>query len=276
MKLTPMEKSHAVWPLVSAPSSLLPSRLAHPFFLPLRAARRFYLAYDHTDVIYEDAAMRAKIEAAAQALIAEEDARRWHPPGYAPGASIDGSTLLVSIHWVHCPYAGKPAWAHGDAVAAAFREGADYAMRMNDDTAAPVRKDWVDAFVADLRGRAPVPNLGVVGPACAQGASWILTHDFTHRTHASIFGPHYPLSLPDWSSDDWITIVYRQLGLTSRREDVPVEHRLHGQRYQQQAQSTRLSTLNAELAAGAEAVQTWLTARGHPRRPQALETVTCC
>ena len=66
--------------------------------------------------------------------------------------------------------------------------------------------DWVDVFVGELRARAPVPNLGLVGPACEQGAKWILTHDFTHRTHAAIFGWHYPRSLPDWSSDDWITI----------------------------------------------------------------------
>ena len=252
-----------------------PQRRAATPPVPLFLARSFYLAYDHTDPIYEDATMRGKIEAAAQALFAEEDARRWHPPGYAAGASIDGSTLLASLHWVHCPYAGKPAWSHGDAVAAAFREGADYAMRMNDDTAAPVRRDWVDAFVADLRGR-PVPNLGVVGPACGQGAAWILTHDFTHRTHAAVFGPHYPLSLPDWSSDDWITIVYRQLGLMSRREDIPVEHRLHGQRYQQAAQHERLAILNAELATGAEAVQAWLQANGHARLPLTPETVTCC
>lgn len=89
--------------------------------------------------------------------------------------------------------------------------------------------DWVDAFIADLRGRSP-PNVGLVGPACEQGAKWILTHDFTHRTHAAIFGWHYPRSLPDWSSDDWITFVYKSFTppLMVRREDIPVIHELHG------------------------------------------------
>ena len=218
---------------------------------------------------------RAAIAARLSELVAEEDARRWHPPGYVAGRSLDGSTLLISLHWVHCNYAGKPAWAHGDAVVAAYREGADYAMRMNDDTAAPVAADWVDRFVADLRGRA-IANLGVVGPACAQGASWILTHDFTHRTHAAVFGHHYPRSLPDWSSDDWITIVYRQFGLMSRREDTPVEHRLHGQRYAQQEKGERLANLNAELARGAAQIEAWLLSNGHPAMKWTPETVTCC
>jgi len=52
-------------------------------------------------------------------------------------------------------------------------------------------------MIGDLRGR-PETNLGVTGPGCDAGANWILTHDFTHKTHAVIFGFHYPRSLPDW------------------------------------------------------------------------------
>lgn len=128
-------------------------------------------------------------------MFKEENEKRWHPDGYVPGSTVDGSTLLVSIHWVHCNYAGKPAWAHSDAVMASFVEGADYAIRMNDDTAFPTVGDWADRMIGDLRGR-EIPNLGVVGPACSAGANWILTHDFTHRTHAAVFGYQYPRSLP--------------------------------------------------------------------------------
>jgi hypothetical protein len=62
--------------------------------------------------------------------------------------------------------------------------------------------DWTDAFILDLRSRSPVPNIGVVGPACGAGANWILTHDFTHKTHVAVFGLHYPRSLPDWSAGE--------------------------------------------------------------------------
>jgi len=243
---------------------------------PLPSPCRFYFAFDHNDPVYESAAWRAKIEAEATRMFAEENAKRWHPDGYVAGETVDGSTLLVSIHWVHCNYAGKPAWAHSDAVMAAFREGADYVIRMNDDTAFPTVKDWADRMVSDMRGRKPIPNLGVVGPACSAGANWILTHDFTHRTHAAVFGVHYPRSLPDWSSDDWVTYVYKNFGLMSRREDAPVEHRLHGQRYKNQAQAERLQNLNAELARGAEMINEWAQANHGVTLPFTLQQITCC
>jgi len=50
-----------------------------------------------------------------------QDAKRWHPPGYVPGVTVDGSTLVATLHWVHCNYAGKPSWAHSDAVSAGFK-----------------------------------------------------------------------------------------------------------------------------------------------------------
>lgn len=170
-----------------------------PSFLPTAQPNhiyRFYLAFDAVDPIFSDAGVRQRVEAAAQALFAAEDARRWHPDGYVPGRTVDGSTLLMSMHWVRCDYAGKPAWAHSDAIMAAFREGADYAFRTNDDTAFPPQPDWADRFIADLRSRSPVANLGVVGPSCGRGNTDILTHDFVHRTHAAIFNFHYPRSLP--------------------------------------------------------------------------------
>ena len=239
----------------------------------------WYFAFDHNDRVFEDPAWRARVTAEILRSVDEEDARRWHGANYSRPASVaadgsvalsnlealavDSTALLVTVHWVHCDYASKPSWAHSDAIMAAYREGADYAYRGNDDSKLPeTRMDWVDAFILDLRSRTPA-NVGIVGPACEQGAKWILTHDFTHRTHALIFGLHYPRSLPDWSSDDWITIrewereggvlramilsrdacffsppsfpathptVYRQFkpSLTVRREDIPVIHELHG------------------------------------------------
>ena len=77
-------------------------------------------------------------------------------------------------------------------------EGADYAYRSNDDSRFPEEKSWADLFISNLRARQPVSNLGVVGPTCHEGATWILTHDFTHATHARIFGVLYPRALPNW------------------------------------------------------------------------------
>ena len=72
--------------------------------------------------------VRLTIDAGIQT--AAENALRWHPPGAAAGA-LDGSTVVVSLHWVHCDYSGKPGWAHSDAVIAAVKEGADYVYRSN-------------------------------------------------------------------------------------------------------------------------------------------------
>ena len=140
----------------------------YPARPPLRS---FYFAYDHNDRAYERAEVRAAISARYAAALAVEDAKRWHPPGYVPGVTVDASTLVASVHWVHCDYTGKPAWAHSDAIMAAYREGADFAMRTNDDTRFPeLTLDWVDQFIVDLRRRRPIPNLGVVGPMCHEGA----------------------------------------------------------------------------------------------------------
>jgi hypothetical protein len=108
------------------------------------------------------------------------------------------SSAVVMLLQVSCPYTGKPAWAQNDAALAAFKEGADYVFRTNDDTQMPTTKGWETMFISDLRSRRPVPNLGVVGPMHSGGNTDVLTHDFTHRTHAVIHGFYYPRTLPTW------------------------------------------------------------------------------
>lgn len=221
--------------------------------------RSLYFGFDHNDRVYESAEWRTRIEEEVARLVAEEDSKRWHPGDYQPYPStIDDSRLLLSVHWVHCDFAGKPAWAHSDAGMAAFKEGADFVYRCNDDTAAPVTGDWMDRFILDLRNRSPAPLLGVVGPLCDVGATRILTHDVTHRTHAAIFGYIYPRSLPDWSSDDWISFVYDQFDRMSVRRDVPVKHLLEGQRYRESGQWERLPTLRAEIEKGKATIEAWV------------------
>lgn len=135
---------------------------------------RFYFAFDHNDPVYEKAEYRTAIEALFARAFDEENKKRWHPSGHDV-TRIDGSTLVHSVHWVHCDYSGKPSWAHSDAVMAAYKEGADYVYRSNDDSKFPEIQDWIDRFIEDLRLRQPVSNLGVVGPTCHEGATWCVT-----------------------------------------------------------------------------------------------------
>jgi len=133
---------------------------------------RFYFAFDHNDPVYEVEANRAALAELYAEAFAAEDALRWHPAGYSREAHLDGSSLLASVHWVHCDYSGKPGWAHSDASVAAVLEGADYVYRSNDDSEFPRQGDWVDRWIKDLRSRSPVPNIGVTGPTCNEGATW--------------------------------------------------------------------------------------------------------
>jgi hypothetical protein len=105
----------------------------------------------------------------------------------------------------------------------------------------------------------------------------ILTHDFTHRTHASIFGFQYPRALPDWSSDDWVTYVYSAFGLQTKLPEVVVGHTfVLGTRYEPTAKSTRLMALNSELQSGAKAIADWLTEFKGTTIPYNVKNVECC
>jgi hypothetical protein len=106
--------------------------------------------------------------------------------------------------------------------ASAIRDGADYVYRINDDT--EFRTPWASAFTLQLANFNP-PNLGVVGPTCKEGNYRILTHDFVHKTHAYVFGVHYPPVLMDWWMDDWISTVYSK-DRTRRMSTVLVVHHL--------------------------------------------------
>ena len=90
--------------------------------------------------------------------------------------------------------------------AAAIADGADYVVRVNDDTEF-VTARWISRGIQALMALNP-PNVGVVGPLCRQGNTGILTHDMIHSTHYAIFGWHYPPEFDNWWLDDWISKVY--------------------------------------------------------------------
>lgn len=194
---------------------------------------RFFFAYDYTDALYSKTQVRTSINGAFS--------------GHA------------HVHWVICNYSGKPAWAQNDAANAAFKAGADYIYRTNDDTVFPVQKNWTSVFIADLRNRIPTPNMGVVGPSCPQGNTAILTHDFTHKSHILIHGFHYPRSLPTWWSDDWITRVYEGHNITPslmiKRSDITVEHIAAVQRYVVDKPANIHELIQSEVERGRQAVK---------------------
>jgi len=144
---------------------------------------------------------------------------------------------------------------------AAFAAGADYVLRTNDDTQLPGRPDWVSVLISDLRGRQPVANLGVVGPACSEGNIAILTHDFVHRTHILVHGSYYPRSFTGWWADDWITRVYSgytRPPLLVQRDDVRVVHKLNLQRYSVTGPANITAVLQHEVERGRQAIaQFW-------------------
>ncbi len=112
----------------------------------------------------------------------------------------------------------------------AYKGGANYFFRVNDDT--EILNNWPKAFVKSLHSL-PEP-FGVVGPLCQQGNQNILTHDFVHRIHMEVFDMnYYPPELTDWWMDDWISWVYGQKR-TFRAQKHPVIHHTgaHGQRYE--------------------------------------------
>ncbi len=105
----------------------------------------------------------------------------------------------------------------------------------------------------------------------------ILTHDFTHKTHAVVFGFQYPRGLPDWSSDDWITYMYQGFNLMAKKPEVVVAHTLAlGTRYAPTAASQRLPTLNAELRKGSETLDAWLKNEKKVEIPHTVKVVECC
>ena len=116
---------------------------------------------------------------------------------------------------------------------AAYNDGAEYMVRINDDSEF-VTSDWVSKAVAKLASYSP-PNVGMVGPNCREGNYAIMTHDMVHRTHLDIFEHYYPNVFSAWWVDDWISKVYGPQRST-KMMDWTVKHHTHkyGRRYKVQ------------------------------------------
>jgi len=156
-----------------------------------------------------------------------------------------------------------------EACRAAYEYGADYIVRVNDDSEF-VTKGWITKAVNVLASFNP-PNVGVVGPTFHDGNTDILTHDMVHRTHMEIFDDYYPDEFDNWYLDDWISYVYGDSRTTKIADWVVVHHiHHHGTRYAENySQKSLLKTL---LDRGKDRLQTYLKSGNASVATQVLGT----
>ena len=142
---------------------------------------------------------------------------------------------------------------------AAYDDGAEYLVRMNDDSEF-LSSDWVSKATVKLSSYDP-PNVGVVGPFCEENTQ-IMTHDMVHRTHLDIFEYYYPDIFSAWWVDDWISNVYGSNRSTTIMDWV-VKHHInkHGTRYNVQHHES--SKLKGELKKGETRIKDWLRTIGY-------------
>lgn len=143
----------------------------------------------------------------------------------------------------------------------AFDEGADYLVRVNDDTQF-ITAGWLSLGVSTLEGHV-VRNVGVVGPTTALDAHrpGFMTHDMVHKTHLFIFKTYYPEVFSSWWLDDWISFVYEPGILSTKLKLWQVNHptRMHGRRYK--VQWGEEAYLKAEIQTGKLRIRDWISSQ---------------
>lgn len=168
----------------------------------------------------------------------------------------------------------KPGPAFNYGMRALYEDGAQYLVRVNDDSefhgggggggsGISRPRSWQQAMVETLQGHQP-PNFGVAGPTSRNDNQEVFTHDMVHRTHLDVFnGLYYPLTLADWWMDDWITRVYGfpHSKHASRVPDAQIVHHVGAKRYHVDPLNSHL--LREEVALGKRIVQQYLRERGH-------------
>ncbi|KAL4231101.1 hypothetical protein ACF0H5_008684 [Mactra antiquata] len=137
----------------------------------------------------------------------------------------------------------------------AVQDGADYLMRINDDTQF-VTSNWTSLCIESLQNNKP-PNIGVVGPLNKNGKQTILTLDFVHVTHFHIFGFYYPPQLDNWWADDWITRVYEPSRSKKLLAWTTIHKMTYGVRYRVDKKQKTL--LNHLIDQGNNTLQLFLT-----------------
>ena len=136
----------------------------------------------------------------------------------------------------------------------AARTGAEYLVRLNDDTEIK-SMSWLPLAVHRLSTYDP-PFVGVVGPVCREGKTSILTHDMVHRTHLEIFDTYYPPNFHNWYVDDWISAVYGP-ERTTKIPDWVVPHHVSDPRYSPIMVSKKV--LDEQIEEGKKRIQAYIS-----------------
>jgi hypothetical protein len=154
---------------------------------------------------------------------------------------------------------------------AAYELGADYIVRVNDDTQF-TGKGWLSTAVEVLNDFVPA-GMGVVGPTCKQGNTEILTHDMVHRTHLDIFDDYYPVEFENWYLDDWISHVYGESHtkkLLPEEWEVVHNTQIYGTRYT--ANETKAELLSGSLISSKQRIIDFLTMKKTAQERHLIQT----
>lgn len=110
------------------------------------------------------------------------------------------------------------------------------------------------------------PPYGVIGPYTVGKNNRILTIDFVHRTHMEIFHlNYYPIELPDWWMDDWITHVYGTNRSFLSRHVVVMHHtQAHGKRYDVNFDNE--NKLISTIQNGRKLIRKWMQKHNTPKK----------
>lgn len=129
-----------------------------------------YVAYDTVDAILHDPKLRAAFTDTYYAYVISRPEcsglRKtqlvWHACNYTGEADVTRCVLAAG------PNAGSPAWSQNDAVMMAYRNGADYIYRVNDDTQL-LTPHWTRDFI-----KVSMPAAGhlVSGSCCSCCTTW--------------------------------------------------------------------------------------------------------
>ena len=178
-------------------------------------------------------------------------------------AGVDINFLYVEVDNV----LKKPGPVFNAMLKEAYKAGADYFYRLNDDTElkggrGDITTAWPKAFIGALNSLQP--PYGVAGPSHQTGNMKILTHDFLNRVHMDIFkGVYYDPIYTDWWMDDYISRLYGKDRTIKSNHYGVLHHTSHhgGRRYE--VGENKSSKLPGSIQRGREEIAKWMKDHGH-------------